>query len=130
MGIVFSTPGKKKKNYRMLAKLALTLKTNDIYSWFLSSGEKRLKQLTDSTKEPTGKHSWTVDDIIDTVTAKNLCSCRDPIKMAFKVHTNEPIHNDHLGPKLTGHGREMAAVERCSFVEVRLHILTKRSIHM
>ena len=51
---------------------------------FFCSGEKALQNLIDSDKSPTGEHS-NVDNIKNIVTAKNLCSCRDPISMAFDV---------------------------------------------
>ncbi|XP_078359538.1 short transient receptor potential channel 5-like [Oculina patagonica] len=47
--------------------------------------EKALKNLIKSDESPTGVHS-NVDNIKNIVTAKNLCSCRDPITMAFKVN--------------------------------------------
>ena len=60
-------------------------------SKFLSfSGEKALKELLKSTRGPSSQdHSqnWNVEDIKHRVTAKNLCSCRDPILMAFEVAT-------------------------------------------
>ena len=48
----------------------------------LSSGEEALQRLIRDRSQ-----RWNVDDIKDVVTAKNLCSCRDPIIMAFKVTT-------------------------------------------
>jgi len=48
--------------------------------------EKALKELLDSEESHTGEH-WNVDDIRKIVTAKHLCSCRDPIVMGFKVIT-------------------------------------------
>jgi len=80
----------------------------------LKEEEKRLKQLIVSTKEPTDKQSWTVDDIMDTVTAKNLCSCRDPIKMAFKVNftlrklADTCIENTELLSKLAAQTEDFA----------------------
>lgn len=53
---------------------------------FVYLGEKSLRKLIDSAKSPTGEH-WNVDDIKNIVTAKHLCSCRDPITMAFEVPT-------------------------------------------
>lgn len=47
---------------------------------FLSSGEKALQKLI----KKDGEH-WNVDNIKNIVTAKNLCSCRDPITIAFDV---------------------------------------------
>lgn len=52
--------------------------------YFLSSGEKALQKLIKSGKSPTAEQ-WTVDDIKNIVTAKNLCSCTDPITTAFDV---------------------------------------------
>jgi len=52
--------------------------------YFLSSGEKALQKLIKSGKSPTAEQ-WIVDDIKNIVTAKNLCSCTDPITTAFDV---------------------------------------------
>lgn len=54
-------------------------------SYFVPSGEKKLRELIESTKDLNEQH-WDVDDIMDIVTAENLCSCQDPITMAFKVN--------------------------------------------
>ncbi|KAL9984528.1 hypothetical protein ACROYT_G006831 [Oculina patagonica] len=51
----------------------------------IKEGEKALQNLINSDKSPTGEHS-NVDNIKNIVTAKNLCSCRDPISMAFDVN--------------------------------------------
>ena len=56
-------------------------------SFFSSSGEEDLQKLID------GNQSWNVGDIKDGVTAKDLCSCRDPIMMAFKVITTTTIRS-------------------------------------
>ena len=53
---------------------------------FLPSGENALKELVDNAKSPTSQGK-NVDEIKNIVTAENLCSCRDPIMMAFKVIT-------------------------------------------
>ena len=37
-----------------------------------------------------------VDDIKDIVTAKHLCSCRDPIMMAFKVITIKITYRSNI----------------------------------
>ena len=52
----------------------------------LSPGENALKELINNAKSPTGQRK-NVDEIKNIVTAKNLCSCRDPIMMAFEVIT-------------------------------------------
>ena len=55
---------------------------------FPFSGERALKELLKSSSSPSdSSQRWNVDDIKDCVTAKNLCSCSDPIRMAFKVTT-------------------------------------------
>jgi len=48
-------------------------------------GEKALQKLIKSGKSPTAEQ-WIVDDIKNIVTAKNLCSCTDPITTAFDVN--------------------------------------------
>ncbi|KAL9984529.1 hypothetical protein ACROYT_G006832 [Oculina patagonica] len=48
-------------------------------------GEEALKKLIESNKAPTGEQ-WNVYDIENIVTANNLCSCKDPVTMAFKVN--------------------------------------------
>ena len=53
---------------------------------FLPSGENALKELVDNAKSPTSQGK-NVDEIKNIVTAENLCSCRDPIMMAFEVIT-------------------------------------------
>ena len=53
---------------------------------FLPSGENALKELIENADSPKG-HRKNVDEIKNIVTAENLCSCRDPIMMAFKVIT-------------------------------------------
>ncbi|XP_020604926.1 short transient receptor potential channel 5-like isoform X2 [Orbicella faveolata] len=50
-----------------------------------SEGEKALQKLIKSGKSPAGEQ-WNVDNIKNIVTAKNLCSCRDPITTAFDVN--------------------------------------------
>ncbi|XP_078359526.1 short transient receptor potential channel 5-like [Oculina patagonica] len=47
--------------------------------------EKALQKLIESDNGPTREH-WNVDYIKNIVTAKHLCSCRDPITMAFEVN--------------------------------------------
>ena len=47
--------------------------------------EVDLRKFIEQSKNPKGKR-WNVDDIVNMVTAENLCSCRDPINMAFQVH--------------------------------------------
>ena len=51
---------------------------------FFSAGERKLRELIKNTKD-LGENHWDVDDIIDRVTVENLCSCQDPIHMAFEV---------------------------------------------
>ena len=64
----------------------------------LSPGENALKELIRDAKSPPGNGKRknvdeingkrkNVDEIKNIVTAKNLCSCRDPIMMAFEVIT-------------------------------------------
>ena len=78
-----TTIGNKNENLRRYYPEDSFLHHPKLFS-FLSSGEKELKKLIKSGKSPTGEH-WNVDNIKNIVTAKNLCSCRDPITTAFDV---------------------------------------------
>ena len=73
---------------------------------FLLAEERALQELINSKESRTGIH-WNVDDIRNIVTAKHLCSCRNPIVMSFKVITKNnhfniisiasiPLHLSHL----------------------------------
>ena len=50
--------------------------------------ETNLKELIEHSHDPK-ENQRNVDDIINMVTAENLCSCRDPINMAFQVHSQK-----------------------------------------
>ncbi|CAH3167147.1 unnamed protein product [Porites lobata] len=47
--------------------------------------ETNLKELIEQSHDPK-ENQRNVDDIINMVTAENLCSCRDPVNMAFQVN--------------------------------------------
>ncbi|KAJ7391692.1 hypothetical protein OS493_017389 [Desmophyllum pertusum] len=49
-------------------------------------GEKELQKLKKSIDGSTGERQLNIDDIKNIVTAKHLCSCKDPITMAFEVN--------------------------------------------
>ena len=50
--------------------------------------ETNLKELIEQSHDPK-ENQRNVDDIINMVTAENLCSCRDPVNMAFQVHSQK-----------------------------------------
>ena len=60
------------------------------FSLSLLEVETNLKELIEESHDPQQKQR-NVDDIINMVTADNLCSCRDPINMAFQVHNEWEI---------------------------------------
>ena len=62
-----------------------TLIPTRLLLFLLLGVEVDLRKFIEQSKNPKGKR-WNVDDIVNMVTAENLCSCRDPINMAFQVH--------------------------------------------
>lgn len=74
----------KKGKKKTILPFILSFLRNKKLFYFLSSGEKTLQKLIKSGKSPTTEQ-WNADDIKNIVTAKNLCSCTDPITTAFDV---------------------------------------------
>ena len=52
---------------------------------FFFLAEKDLNNFIESKEISTFNREWNVQAIERVVTAENLCSCRDPIDMAFRV---------------------------------------------
>ena len=52
--------------------------------------ETNLKELIAESHDPQ-QNQRNVDDIINMVTAENLCSCRDPVNLAFQVKNSQKM---------------------------------------
>ena len=68
------------ENYRTFTILICNLK-----NFICTPGERNLTKLVESVENSKGQQ-WNVEDIKRIVTAQNLCSCKNPIDMAFKVY--------------------------------------------
>ena len=62
--------------------------------------ETNLKELIEQSHDPK-ENQRNVDDIINMVTAENLCSCRDPVNMAFQVHSQKMLSVTPCRPNLS-----------------------------